>query len=606
MTTIYFSVTDNRITLKSRDAVVSENYQNYLLDFSFDDGWADLAKVVTLKTGSGDPVSIPYSGPFVLPAGAASVGGMKVSVSGYLGTEPMTVARTAVMAHDIPILPAGIAPELPEEYDPTTLDMIFAAIGDLSSLSTDDKRSLVLAINETLVDAKDYADQKFDEAAGYVSEARQAAEEAAQSAAASSASSTAAAFAQSLAQGAASSAVTSATKAETAAAILLKNYLTPEMYGAKGDGTTDDFSAIAACLADAEEKSMPVMLTANYYCSDKITLNEVTVTALERRTLIFPNDLAQPLEIKGSVRLENVYVYKSGLVTTAATTGILVSGSNNVLVDVYVSNYAVGLKLAGTSGVAYNKFVRCYVRNCIEGIYLLNSGSGYANENSFEYCTVRLDSNIRTRIQGFGGDYANKFAVTLDRESEAENNMNNNRFICCNTENCFNGFSVRAYYCLFLDCRTETNTIYYYFHQTNGGYNYVVGTFGQATAQNILELRDDSTELRNNLIIVRQYDMYVGSAIRFYDTNNNQSGIKYVSGSSGGIILQQTTKDIARFTNSLFDFKKKQIRGLRAEAVDTRPTVYSNEAGVCVFDTNLGIPIWWNGAEWVDAAGNNI
>ncbi|MBQ1789299.1 MAG: hypothetical protein II008_03905 [Oscillospiraceae bacterium] len=216
MTTIYFSVTDNRITLKSRDAVVSENYQNYLLDFSFDDGWTDLAKVVTLKTGSGDAVSIPYSGPFVLPAGAALVGGMKVSVSGYLGTEPMTVARTAVMAHDIPILPAGIAPELPEEYDPTTLDMIFAAIGDLSSLSTDDKRSLVLAINETLVDANAYADQKFDEAAGYVSDARQAAQEAAQSAAASSASSTAAAFAQSLANGFANRAAVASFDAQEA------------------------------------------------------------------------------------------------------------------------------------------------------------------------------------------------------------------------------------------------------------------------------------------------------------------------------------------------------------------------------------------------------
>lgn len=389
-------------------------------------------------------------------------------------------------------------------------------------------------------------------------------------------------------------------------ATMLKDYLTPEMYGAKGDGTTDDSSAISECLADAEEKSVPIMLTANYYCSEKITLNGVTITALELKTLKFPNNLAQPIEVQSNVRMENVYVYKSDLVTTDATTGVLVSGSNNVLIGVYVSNYAVGIKLSGASGVAYNKFVRCYVRNCIEGIYLLNSGNGYANENSFEYCTVRLDTNIRTRIQGFGGDYANRFAVTLEREAAAANNMNNNRFVCCNTENCFNGFSVRAYYCLFLDCRTESNTIFYYFHQTNGGYNYVVGTFGQATAQNILELRDNETELRNNLIIARQYDMYVGSAIRFNDTNNNQSGIKYVSGSSGGIILQQTTNDIARFTNSLFDFKKKQIRGLRAEAVDTRPTVYSNEAGVCVFDSNLGIPIWWTGTKWIDAAGNSV
>ena len=218
MTTIYFSVTDNRIKLLSREVVVSENYQNYQLDFSFDAGWTDLAKVVTLKTGSGDPVSIPYSGPFVLPAGAASVGGMKVSVSGYLGTEPMTVARTAAMAHDIPILPAGIAPELPDEYDPTTLDMIFAAIGDLSSLSTQDKRSLVLAINETLVDANDYTDQRIGEVAGYVTAAQEAAQEAAQSAAASSASSTAAATSEGNARSAADNAAFNASLADFTAA----------------------------------------------------------------------------------------------------------------------------------------------------------------------------------------------------------------------------------------------------------------------------------------------------------------------------------------------------------------------------------------------------
>ena len=38
MTTIYFSVRDNRITLLSRDAIVAENYNNYQFDFAFDEG----------------------------------------------------------------------------------------------------------------------------------------------------------------------------------------------------------------------------------------------------------------------------------------------------------------------------------------------------------------------------------------------------------------------------------------------------------------------------------------------------------------------------------------------------------------------------------------
>lgn len=32
----------------------------------------------------------------------------------------------------------------------------------------------------------------------------------------------------------------------------------------------------------------------------------------------------------------------------------------------------------------------------------------------------------------------------------------------------------------------------------------------------------------------------------------------------------------------------------------TTPKLYQ-----CYFDSTLGIPVWWNGASWVDASGNN-
>lgn len=224
MTTIYFSVRDNRITLLSREAIVAENYNNYQFDFAFDEGWEDLAKVVTLKTGSSDAVEILYSGPFAMPYAAASVGGMKVSVSGYLGSNPMTAARTAVMAHDVPVLPAGLAPELPAEYTPSILEQILAAIGDLAVLDTQDKRSLVLAINETLADlaqaaadtldaAKAYTDAAVDGVSEDAAAARQAAQEAAQSASAASASSEAAALSSSRAASSARGAALSANSA---------------------------------------------------------------------------------------------------------------------------------------------------------------------------------------------------------------------------------------------------------------------------------------------------------------------------------------------------------------------------------------------------------
>jgi hypothetical protein len=40
-------------------------------------------------------------------------------------------------------------------------------------------------------------------------------------------------------------------------------------------------------------------------------------------------------------------------------------------------------------------------------------------------------------------------------------------------------------------------------------------------------------------------------------------------------------------------------------AVTARPTT-GLWVGRPYFDTSLGIPIWWDGADWIDAAGNSV
>ena len=49
-------------------------------------------------------------------------------------------------------------------------------------------------------------------------------------------------------------------------------YLTPEMYGAEGDGVTDDSEAFAAAIADAAIKNLPVLLQHDYFIDSDLTV----------------------------------------------------------------------------------------------------------------------------------------------------------------------------------------------------------------------------------------------------------------------------------------------------------------------------------------------
>lgn len=56
-----------------------------------------------------------------------------------------------------------------------------------------------------------------------------------------------------------------------------------------------------------------------------------------------------------------------------------------------------------------------------------------------------------------------------------------------------------------------------------------------------------------------------------------------------------STDDVA-VTNGTFT--------LHDVATDSRPYIIpGNRVGACVFDTDLGAPIWWNGVDWVDGSG---
>lgn len=70
----------------------------------------------------------------------------------------------------------------------------------------------------------------------------------------------------------------------------LSVFITPEMYGAKGDGTTDDTAAVKKAF-NAATANKPIILTGQYYCTATITVKRDTTVigaASRPRAILIP------------------------------------------------------------------------------------------------------------------------------------------------------------------------------------------------------------------------------------------------------------------------------------------------------------------------------
>lgn len=70
----------------------------------------------------------------------------------------------------------------------------------------------------------------------------------------------------------------------------LEVFITPDMYGAKGDGSTDDTAAVQAAF-NAASANKPIILTGQYYCTETITVKRDTTVigaASRPRAVLIP------------------------------------------------------------------------------------------------------------------------------------------------------------------------------------------------------------------------------------------------------------------------------------------------------------------------------
>ena len=156
----------------------------------------------------------------------------------------------------------------------------------------------------------------------------------------------------------------------------LEVFTTPEMYGAKGDGSTDDTAAVQAAFNEATANK-PIILTGQYYCTETITVKrDTTVIGAASRPravlipyFIFSNDVnpafsivgAQDSEVDYGGTLENV-TFKGVTVglkkpATAASVAFKVQWARFfTLEDCSVHGFTTAVDFANNNGMLIKNF----------------------------------------------------------------------------------------------------------------------------------------------------------------------------------------------------------------------------------------------------------
>lgn len=160
----------------------------------------------------------------------------------------------------------------------------------------------------------------------------------------------------------------------------LSVFITPEMYGAKGDGTTDDTAAVKKAF-NAATANKPIILTGQYYCTATITVKRDTTVigaATRPRAILIP-----------------YFIFKNGVSPAFSVVGTQDESVDygGTLENVTFKGVTIALKNAATSAcVAFQvQWARFFtLDNC--GIYGFTTAVNFANCNGitirdFEYST---------------------------------------------------------------------------------------------------------------------------------------------------------------------------------------------------------------------------
>ena len=194
-------------------------------------------------------------------------------------------------------------------------------------------------------------------------------------------------------------------------------YVTPEMYGAVGDGKTDDADALNTMLSDTQNAHLPILLTGKYGVSHAvydfrghtILPNSAEIVVLDG----FDGDFLFTVDIANGRGLQGKYSYHLNLDCGGKCAGFKLVKSIGNSFDLTVKNskdYGFHLDRGTDKPIYENEIdvrVDCTLA-CDRGLYV------YGNDNMFGNVVV---INCKTAIENNGNSHYKYVHCWLDRNA---------------------------------------------------------------------------------------------------------------------------------------------------------------------------------------------
>jgi hypothetical protein len=444
----------------------------------------------------------------------------------------------------------------------------------------------------------------------------------------------------------------SITEAKFTDALKLKTvngYITPEMYGAKGDGVTDDTLAVINAI-NAVSDNGTLLMQNTYRITSGITITKSINVIIDGLLLYDATDgvaltlgdanITDTLFKNCSLRLK---VKAKTTVWTPTTEFVGIKAINIMQAELYISaaNFEKGFALIGAGADCdYNKIFVDTIYNNKIGVSLEFENGGSVNQNTF----------IGGRIGTLGS------SVSLLGEDEKIRplqivgyNCNNNAFYTVSFESASKEKSevlIEGRYNGLVWCRYENIGV---IDVENTSFSTIIYGFGLSTttisnSKNNAAIMSDLvtkfvTQGQSNLVLnskgggdkairsisstgVETFNVSTGGNVFSYsnkylmrNTSNNQeyglfgtNSIPDLSADDkayGSLLLVRDGSGKDRLAYLKGPYGWRNVLVSKAAATTGRPTSGIGN-GYMMFDTTLNKPIWWNGTDWVDATGTVV
>lgn len=223
------------------------------------------------------------------------------------------------------------------------------------------------------------------------------------------------------------------------------SYITPQMFGAKGDGISDDTDNIKATITYARDKKSVIVFPAgNYGISEPLDVN-FDIKIIGENAFIIPlKDMTHFMGINTTEKTNSGYIFGLGFSagdTFSVTTGIKIS---------YVANFRLhGLKIFNTTvGIDYIKGYELLVDSCLIRTSIPSEDSiGMDIKTSDSHFSNIIIINYHVGIYDeYGGNFYDKIHAWIANTAIVKNSIyfraNGSAYI----SQCFNDTYETAFY----------------------------------------------------------------------------------------------------------------------------------------------------------------